>query len=476
MESFFKLKENGTNLSREIIAGLTTFFAMSYIIFVQPNVLGQAGVPKGGVFLATIFASIIGTLVMGLFANVPYALAPGMGLNTFFTYTVCFVLGFKWQEAMAMVFLCGLINILITVTKLRKMLIYAIPRPLQSAIGGGIGLFVAYIGLKGCGLLEFIVNPGSYFFNVPNDPTAGLVANSAAVPSLVKLNNPSVLIAIVAIIVLIVLLMKKVKGAVLMTIIGVTIVSAIFKLTDLSSISLGAGLSQAFSELGETFGAAFGNPGLLSLFNSPEKIIPALMTIFAFSLSDTFDTIGTFIGTGRHTGIFKLEDDKEFMENKGFKTKLDRALFADSIATSIGAIIGTSNTTTYVESSAGIEAGGRTGLTSVVISLCFLLCIPFAALVAIVPGIATAPVLLIVGVLMMTALSDVNWTDLEESVPAFFATLFMAVAYNITYGIAFAFLAYIIVKIAKRKVKEIHPVIWAVSALFVINFIIVAML
>lgn len=476
MDSFFKLRENGTTVSREIMAGLTTFFAMSYIIFVQPAILSQAGVPRGGVFLATIFAAVIGTSVMGLFANVPYAQAAGMGLNTFFTYTVCFVLGFKWQEAMAMVFLCGLINILITVTKLRKLLIYAIPRHLQSAIGGGIGLFVAYIGIKGSGFLEFIANPGSYQFNVPSDPTAGLIGNSSLVPSLVKLNTPAVLLALAAVALLFVFLIKRVKGGVLMTIILVTLIGIPLGITNVSGFSLGEGLSSAVTELGQTFGALFGNPGLQSLFSDPDRIFTVLMTIFAFSLSDTFDTIGTFIGTGRHSGIFSFDDEENFLKSNGFKTRLDRALFSDAIATSIGAILGTSNTTTYVESSAGIEAGGRTGLTSVVTAICFLLCIPFAGLVAVVPGIATAPVLLVVGVLMMGALKEINWSDLEESVPSFFATLFMAVAYNITYGIAFSFVAYILVKLVKGKVKDVHPVIWFVSALFILNFAIIAII
>lgn len=472
MQNFFKLQENNTTVSKEIVAGLTTFFAMSYIIFVQPAILSQTGMPSGGVFLATIIASVIGTLVMGLFANVPYAQAPGMGLNTFFTYTVCFGLGFTWQEALAMVFICGLINILITATKLRKMLIQAIPTSLQSAIGGGIGLFVAYIGLKGSGLLNFIVDPGHYVFNVESDPYAGLLADSSTVPTLVKLNSPSVLIALAAIAILAILLVKKVKGAVLASIIGVTLVGIPFGITQLSGLNVADGIVKAFQELGVTFGAALGAEGLGKLFSDSSRYLTVFMTIFAFSLSDTFDTIGTFIGTGRHTGIFKFEDEKTFEKASGFKTKLDRALFADAIATSIGAIFGTSNTTTYVESSAGIEAGGRTGLASVVTAICFLLCIPFASFVAIVPAIATAPVLLIVGILMMSSLREVNFGDLEESIPAFFATLFMTVAYNITYGIAFAFISFILIKLALGKSKEIHPVLWFVSGLFLLNFII----
>ena len=359
MDKFFKLQENGTKVSTEILAGLTTFFAMSYIIFVNPAMLSQTGMPWGAVFLATIFASVIGTLVMGLFANVPYAQAPGMGLNAFFTYTVCFALGFTWKQALAMVFICGLVNILITATKIRKSIIKSIPVSLQNAIGGGIGIFIAYIGVKSAGLLSFTSDPGRYKLL----DSGTVIADAGAVPALVTLNDPVVLLSIIGLIITIALLVFKVNGAILIGIFSTTIIGIFMGVVDVSKISTTAGVADTFKALGSTFGQALGKEGMLSLFSDASKIPLVLMTIFAFSLSDTFDTIGTFIGTGRRSGIFSAEDEKAMESSSGFKSKMDRALFADAIATSIGALFGTSNTTTYVESAAGIGSGGRTGLT-----------------------------------------------------------------------------------------------------------------
>lgn len=475
MEKFFKLKENGTTISTEIIAGATTFFAMAYIIFVNPSMLALAGTPDnpmpvGAVFLATIIASVVGTLVMGLFANVPYAQAPGMGLNAFFTFTVCGVLGFTWQQALAMVFICGLINVLITVTKIRKLIIKAIPESIQNAIGGGIGIFIAYIGIKNAGLLTFTSDPGK---NIVLEGGT-VIADSSIVPSLVNFNNASVILALIGIVLTVVLLIKNVKGAIMIGIVATTIIGIPMGVVDLSAIGATSGLGESFSELGQTFGVAFGEKGMLSLFSDSSKIPLVLITIFAFSLSDTFDTIGTFIGTGRRTGIFSAEDQIALETGSGFKSKMDKALFADSIATSIGALLGTSNTTTYVESAAGIGAGGRTGLTSVVTAGLFVLSMFLAPLVGIVPPQATAPALIVVGIMMLSSFKEVKWNDLEEAVPAFFAAIFMGLCYNISYGIAAGFIFYCIVKICKGKAKEVHPILWVSTALFVINFIILA--
>jgi len=454
MEKFFKLKENETTVTREILAGVTTFFAMAYIIFVNPGMLSQTGMPTQAVFLATIIASVIGTLVMGLFANVPYAQAPGMGLNAFFTYTVCGLLGYTWKQALAMVFLCGVINILITVTKVRKLIVKAIPESLQNAIGGGIGIFVAYIGLLNAGLINF----------------------ASGVPELVQFNTKGVILALIGIILTFVLLVLKVKGAIFISIIVTTIIGIPMGVVDLSAVSLDAGVGEAFKELGQTFGAAFSKEGLGSLFSDVSKLPQVLMTIFAFSLSDTFDTIGTFIGTGRRSGIFDEEDEKALESGSGFKSKMDKALFADSIATSIGAIFGTSNTTTYVESAAGIEAGGRTGLTSVVTAILFILSIFLSPVIGIVPSEATAPALIAVGVMMLAAFKSIDWTDLDEAIPAFFASIFMGLSYSISNGIAAGFIFYCIVKILRGKAKEINPVLWVASILFILNFIVRAIL
>ena len=472
MDKFFKLRQNGTKVSTEIIAGMTTFFAMSYIIFVNPQMLSQTGIPAGAVFLATIIASAVGTLVMGLFANVPYALAPGMGLNALFTYTVCFAYGFTWQQALSMVFICGIINILITVTKIRKSIIKAIPVSLQHAIGGGIGIFIAYIGIKDAGLLQFTSDPGK---NLVLD-SGTVIADASAVPALVTLNTPAVVLAIIGIVILFALLVFRVKGAILISIAAATLIGIPMGVVDLTKIGATAGLGESFSQLGTVFGAVFTDKGIVSLFADATKIPFALMTIFAFSLSDTFDTIGTFVGTGRKSGIFNAEDEKLMQESSGFKSKMDKALFADSIATSIGAICGTSNTTTYVESAAGIEAGGRTGLTSVVTAALFILSMFLAPVIGLVPAAATAPALIAVGIMMMSSFKEIEWDKLEEAIPAFFAGVFMAFCYNISYGIAGGFIFYCLVKICKNKLRDIHPIL-AVSALFfIINFVILALI
>ncbi|MEA4852851.1 MAG: NCS2 family permease [Christensenella sp.] len=485
MEKFFKLKENGTNVSTEIIAGLTTFFAMSYIIFVNPSILSATGMPTQAVFLATIIAAAVGTLVMALFANVPYAQAPGMGLNAFFTYTVCFALGFTWQQALAMVFICGIVNILITVTKLRKAIIKSIPESLQNAIGGGIGIFVAYIGIKNANLINFTSDPGT-IMTVNGAPFAAdatysgvtsIVSSGGAVPSLATFNTPALILVLIGIILTIILLVAKVRGAILIGIAATTLLAIPMGVVDLSTINLTAdSLGASFQDLGTTFGAAFGPEGMQTLFADPSKILLVIMTIFAFSISDTFDTIGTFIGTGRRSGIFSKDDMKAMETSRGFKSKLDKALFADAIATSIGAVVGTSNTTTYVESSAGIAAGGRTGLTSLVTAIALLACMFLAPVMGIVPAEATAPALIAVGIMMMSAFKEIKWGDFEEAVPAFFAGIFMALCYSISYGIAAGFLFYCIVKIVRGKAKELHPILVVSTILFVLNFIVLAII
>lgn len=465
MEKFFHLKENGTTVSTEIMAGLTTFFAMSYIIIVNPNILSQSGMEWGAVFLATIIASVIGTLVMGLVANVPYAQAPGMGLNAFFVYTVCFTLGFTWQQALSMVFICGLLNLLITVTKIRKYIIKAIPLSLQHAIGGGIGIFVAYIGFLN---IDFVGFTGAY-----SEDGGQTVVTSGIVPELAKLNSPTLWVFLIGLILTVVLLVLKVKGAILIAIVVTTLAGIPFGVTSLQETT---SFAEACKALPTTFLAIFKEGGITSLFTDMSKLPLVLITIFAFSISDTFDTIGTFIGTGRRSGIFSEEDEKMMDSSSGFKSRLDKALFADATATSIGALFGTSNTTTFVESAAGIGAGGRTGLTSVVTAVCFALSAFLASFVSAVPSAATAPALVVVGIMMISSFKEIDWSDFDEAVPAFFAGIFMALCYSISYGIAAGFIFYCLVKVCKGKAKEIHPVLWVCTALFILNFILLAAL
>lgn len=486
-EKYFQLKENNTNIGTEIAAGVTTFFAMSYIVFVNPQILSLTGMPSQAVFLATIISSAIGTLIMGIYAKVPYAQAPGMGLNAFFTYTVVFALGFSWQEALMMVFICGIVNIIITMTRIRKMIIHSIPETLQHAIGGGIGVFIAYIGLKNANFLEFtseakdimVVNNDS--FDAVNETYQGglstVVTGGGIIPDLTSFTSPAVLLALFGLIITVILLVANVKGAILIGIIATTLVGIPMGVTDLSGLTNPANsIGAAFSDLGTTFGAAFSSEGLGSLLADPSRYALVFITVFAFTLTDIFDTIGTFIGTGRKTGIFTLDDEKAMDEGKGINTKMEKALFADAIATTAGAVFGTSNVTTFVESTAGIGAGGRTGLTSVTTGILFLLAAIFSPVIAVVPGAATAPALIVVGIMMMSAFGEINWNDLEEAVPAFFASIFMAFAYSISYGIAAGFVFYIITKVVRRKAKLIHPVIWVTAGLFVINFIVMAML
>ena len=447
----FDLQGHGTNLRTEVIAGITTFVTMAYIIVVNPGILSQAGMPWGAVFLATIIASIIGTLVMGLFANVPYAQAPGMGLNAFFVYTVCFGLGFSWQQALSMVFICGLLNILITVTKVRKSIIKSIPASLQNAIGGGIGIFIAYIGFLNAGFINF----------------------AAGVPSIPALKTPQLWLFLIGLLLTIILLVKNVKGAILIGIVVATLLGIPMGVTTQHDpISF----SEAASQLPQTFGAIFTSAGIPSLFNDLSKLPLILITIFAFSVTDTFDTIGTFIGTGRKSGIFSEEDQLALETGSGYGSKMDRALFADATATSIGAIFGTSNTTTYVESAAGIAAGGRTGLTSVVVAVLFALSAFFATFVSSVPAAATAPALVVVGVMMLSAFRDIKWDDLNEAFPAFFAGIVMALAYSISYGIGTGFIVYCIVKLVKGQQKDVHPILWVSAGLFVLNFVLLAII
>ncbi|MDF2987962.1 MAG: permease [Eubacterium sp.] len=470
-EKQFQLKENGTNVKTEAVAGFTTFFTMAYIIFVNPSILGQTGIPKGGVYVATILAAVIGTLIMGLFANVPYAQAPGMGLNAFFTFTVCFGLGYSWQQALAMVFICGIINIVITVTQVRKSIIKAIPESLQLAISGGIGLFIAYIGFKDAGFLKFTseAKPGSPLTILgENADSATVIAGGAnVVPALVNFTSPAAQLALIGLVITVVLMLLKVKSAILIGIVSSTFIGIPMHVTSLSLDT-----PYKVSDISQTAFAL----DFAGLFSDPGKIAVVLVTILAFSLSDTFDTIGTFIGTGRKSGIFDDKDEAELFAGKGFRSKMDKALFADATATSIGSLLGTSNTTTYVESAAGIGAGGRTGLTSVVTAILFAICLVFAPVAGIIPGAATAPALIVVGVLMMSSFARIKWDDFDEALAAFFTAVVMPFSYSISNGIAVGFIFYVIMKICKGKAKDVHPIMYIVTALFVLNFVVAALM
>lgn len=444
MNNLFKLKENGTNVKTEVIAGLTTFVTMAYIIFVNPSILGETGMDWGAVFTATCISAALATFIMAFVANVPFAQAAGMGMNSFFVTVV--MVGFAghkltWQQALGVVLLCGIINLIITVTRVRRMLINAVPANLQYAIGAGIGFFIGYLGLKFAGI-------------VVDDPV-----------NLLKLGDfsePTVLMALAGILIIAVLIILNVRGAILIGILAVTVIAIVL----------------GYQEIPEGFKPINSIPALSPTFLKLDiggifETLPffsALALILSFSLSDTFDTIGTFIGTGRKTGIFTDEDLK--YTGKGMKTKLDKALFADATATSVGSLLGTSNVTTYVESASGIAAGGKTGLTAAVVGVLFALSMFFSPVVGLVPGYATAPALVIVGVLMMSSISKINFSDFEEALPAFFTIVMMPLTGSIAYGIASGFILYTLVKIFKGKAKEVHPMMYIFAALFILNFIV----
>lgn len=464
MDKFFKLRENGTDVRTEIIAGITTFMTMAYIILVNPSILSITGMDKGAVFVATILAAAIATLIMGFVANVPYAQAPGMGLNAFFTFTIVLGLGFSWEQALAMVFICGLINIAITATKVRKMIILAIPESLQYAISGGIGLFIAYIGLKSAHFLDFTVEAPNVLVALED---GGVVAKDI-VPALVNFTDKTSLLALIGLILIAVLMLLKVKGSILIGIILTTIIGIPMGVTQVPDIS-------ATSFVPPSLAPTFLKLDIAGLFADPTKLFLVLSTILAFSITDTFDTIGTFLGTGRKTGIFDEKDEESLHKGKGFSSKLDRALFADATATSIGALLGTSNTTTYVESAAGIAEGGKTGLTSVTTAVLFIAALFFSPLALMVPGAATAPALIIVGLLMMESIGKIKWDEFEVAISAFFTVLFMPLTYSISNGVAAGFVFYVLTKLVKGKAKDVHPIMYIVTGLFILNFIFAAL-
>ena len=447
LNKIFKLKENKTKISTEIVAGITTFMAMSYIIFVNPMMLSQAGMDYNSVYVATILASMIGTLLLGLVANVPYVQSAGLGLNALFTYTISGALGFTWQQALAMVFICGVINVLLTLTSIRKRIMTAIPEFMQEAITVGIGLFITYIGIKSAGLIEFSVSA------VNNG-----IANAAdVVPQLSVFSTPAVILSIIGIAITAILVSKKVKNSYLISIALTTIIGLFMGVTPLPNFK-----DYTFIP---SISATFLKLDFAGLFTAKAGLVVVIMTIFTLVISDLFDTIGTFIGTGKKSGIFKIDKDGKMPKN------LERALVCDSSATIFGALLGTSNVTTYVESSVGIEAGGRTGLTAVLAALCFGISLFLAPIVSIVPMAAIAPILVFVGISMIENVSKIDWLDKLIAIPAFFTVVMMPLSYSITTGIQFGFILYIIVSLANKKGKEVSPIIYIFTILFIIDFI-----
>lgn len=447
LEKIFKLKENKTSVLTELIAGLTTFMAISYIIFINPTILAQTGMDYNSVYVATILASAIGTFFIGIIANVPYVQSAGLGLNALFTYTICGTLGFTWQQGLAMVFICGIINVLITITSVRKRVIQAIPEFMQDAITVGIGLFITYIGIKSAGLLEFSVS------NVTN----GIAASQDVVPQISTFNSASIIVSLIGLLITGILVSKKIKNSYLISIILTTIVAILFGVTTLpnfSNYTLIPSLTPTFLKL-----------DFQGLLTAKAGLVVVFMTIFTLVISDLFDTIGTFIGTGKKSGIFKIDKNGNMPQN------LEKALVCDSSTTIVGALLGTSNVTTYVESSVGIEAGGRTGLTAIFAALCFILSLFLAPIVACVPMSAIAPVLIFVGLSMIENIVKIDWKDMLVAIPAFFIIIMMPLSYSITTGIQFGFIFYILVNLVNGQGKKVSPIIYIFTILFILDFI-----
>lgn len=428
MDKFFKISERGSSVRAEIVGGVTTFFAMAYIIFVNPSLLSQTGMNSNGVMLATCISAAIGCLLTALLANAPFAQAPGMGLNAFFTFTVCFNMGYTWQEALAIVLLSGILFLVISVSPLRSKIISSIPGFLKSAISAGIGLFIAFIGLLNVKLVGFGAGVPALQFLV-DDGTGNMVANTAGILTIIGLLITAILMA------------YKVKGAIVIGIIITTIIGFPMGETHLPD----AITMSVFKELGEV-AFKLDIPGVMA-----KGILPLVTAVISFALVDCFDTVGTLIGTAKNAGM---------TDKNGNLPGGDRALIADAIATCCGACLGTSTVTTFVESSTGISEGARTGLSSIVVGVLFLLACLLAPVAGIIPSAATAPALIIVGVLMIKGATDVNWGDFEEACPAFLTIAMMPFAYSISDGIGFGFISYSIIKVARGKAKEVPVLVY----------------
>lgn len=424
LDKYFSISERGSSYRKEIIGGATTFLTMAYIIFVNPNILGDAGMDKSALITVTILASVIGTLLAGVWARVPYAMAPGMGLNAFFTYTLVLGAGVPWQTALGVVFLSGIVFLALTITKIRTKIIHTIPLSLRLATGAGIGLFIAFIGFKSMGLV---------------------VANPATFVSLGKF-TPELLIGIAGLVITAVLEVKKVRGGIFYGIIITTI------------IALVAGRVSAPATLISTPPSIA--PLVLQLDVLSALKFSLIGAIFSFMFVDLFDSVGTIVACSYEAG---------FVDKDGKVQHVDRILEADAVATVAGSLLGTSTTTTYIESASGIANGAKTGFASVVTAVLFLLALLFAPLIGIVPAYATAPALIIVGVYMFKNIKQIDFSDFSDSIPAFLTIILMPLTYSISTGLSFGFISFILLKAVAGKFSEVSWLMWIIGALSVVN-------
>lgn len=449
LEKLFKLKKNDTTVKTEVIAGLTTFMTMAYILAVNPSMLNAAGMDTNAALIATALAAFIGTLAMAFLANYPFALASGMGLNAYFAYTVCGSMGYSWQVALLAVFAEGIVFIALSLTNVREAIFNAIPLTLKHGVSAGIGLFIAFVGLQGAHL---VVNSDSTLTTTVdfagNFHTEGICA----------------VLAIVGLFITIVLYIKGFKGAILIGIIATWILGMIMQAVGVYRVDVEGGFYSLFpnlafvdlTDLGKTFGQCF------RADLSDVSVINFIVVLLSFLFVDIFDTLGTLVGVATKA---------DMLDSDGKLPRIKQALLADAIATSAGAIIGTSTTTTYVESSAGVAAGGRTGLSSVVTGLLFLVSIFFAPIFTAIPGFATAPALIFVGFLMVSSVIKVDFSDLTEAVPAYLCMLAMPLMYSIAEGIAMGVVSYVVINLLCGKAKKITPLMYVLAVLFICKYI-----
>lgn len=429
LENWFQLKKNGTNVKTELIAGLTTFMTMAYILIVNPSMLSECGMDKPSVFTATVVSSIIATLLMALVARLPFALAPGMGLNAFFAYTVVLSMGYSWEMALTAVFIEGIIFMILSLFNVREAIVNAIPMNLKRAVSVGIGLFIAFIGLCNAG----IVKQGTGIPVTLGDVTAG-----------------SSIVALVGILIMGVLLIKRVKGALLIGILVATIIGIPLGVTHIPEsfnlFSLPPSMAPTFGKLSLNFETIFS--------------LDMVLIVFTFMFVDLFDTVGTLVGVASKSGM---------MDKQGNIPRVKSALMADAVGTTVGAICGTSTVTTYVESASGVAEGGRTGLTALTVAGLFLVALFMAPLFAIIPAAATASALVMVGLFMMSSVVDVDFNDMSESIPAFFTIIMMPMAYSIAEGITFGMLSFVFIKIFTGKAKEVTITMYLIAIFLLVK-------
>ena len=436
LKKFFKLEEKNTTVKTEILAGVTTFLAMAYILAVNPGILSEAGMDPAAVFTATALSAAVGSILMGVLANYPVALAAGMGVNALFTYTVCLTMGYSWMAALAAVFISGIIFVVISVTGIRKQIIDAIPVQLKLAIGAGIGFFIAFIGFKNAGII---------------------VANPATFVGMGNFTDPTVLLAIFGLLVTIVCVVKNVPAAVFVGMVITAIVGIVcgmFGVAGMPALPTDWSFNLNLSAAGACF-SGFGE-----LFAKPFQ---AVVIIFSFLFVDFFDTAGTLVAIGNRIGL---------VNEKGELENAEQALLADSVATVFGSLVGTSTVTSFVESSSGVGVGGRTGLTACTTGILFLLSIFLSPLVlSAITSAVTAPALIVVGIMMAQQLKGIEWDNIEFAVPAFITVISMVLTYSISNGIAFGFIAYTVSMIAAGKTKDIHFTVWGLLVIFLLYFI-----